>query len=445
MKRTAGVMILLAALGGCSSAQQDSEGNRKVVYDYRQQVPKPADPSWTPNKLASASYGSAPAGYTRVSPTGGAAQANAPATPAAATSTTPVQQPPALLAAPMNDLGSASSKQSAPALPTLESAAATKPAANLLAMKDTLGDPPSLKTTAASSVPNTDGKTADSLGNGPSLEMPPAPNMDSVKDLPAQAMEKAKVLAAPGADRFKELPAPGAIKTKTSEELVTSGYLPGKIPDGLDTHVLNPAVRVINNKRITLNYKINDVGPSGVSSIDVWVTHDSRTWKKLDVGTQTHPPCIVEVSDEGTYGFTLVARNGLGLGKAPPQPGDVPQVWVEVDLSKPVVHLLGVDNSATGKASVIVRWSAADRNLGPKPISLSYSEQGKGTWTNIASNLENTGRYVWPIPSHVTGRFLVRVEATDLAGNIGTAQSQEPVLIDMSQPTIAILNVEGGK
>ena len=96
------------------------------------------------------------------------------------------------------------------------------------------------------------------------------------------------------------------------------------------------------------------------------------------------------------------------------------------------------------KGTAIISWSAADKNLGPKPITLSYSDTGKGMWTPIAANLTNSGRYMWQMPSSVSGRFLVRVEATDLAGNTGSAQS-EPVLIDLSQPSISILNVECGK
>ena len=54
MKRTTTAILLLAALGGCTSTSQDSDMNKKVVYDGRRQVPRPSDPSWTPNKVAAA-------------------------------------------------------------------------------------------------------------------------------------------------------------------------------------------------------------------------------------------------------------------------------------------------------------------------------------------------------------------------------------------------------
>src|SRR5262249_31386977 len=159
-----------------------------------------------------------------------------------------------------------------------------------------------------------------------------------------------------------------------------------------------------------VNYEVKDVGPSGVSGVELWYTQDgSKTWKKRDVPPQTQPPYIIEVNDEGLYGFTLLAKNGIGLSKDPPQAGDLPQVWVEVDLTKPVVHLSAVNARCSGKSQcVVIHWTAADKNLGPRPITLSYALKPEGPWNPIATNLENTGRYEWPLPADVPCRFLIR-------------------------------------
>src|SRR6266568_5777289 len=174
MKRTVGAMILLATLGGCSSAQQDSDGNKKVVYDYRQQqVPRPADPSWTPNKLAS--NGSAPAGYTRVGST-----------------------------AALSDQGSPISKLTTTALPSADNVAPAKPPANALALRDSIGDPAPFGSATYLPGPRSDNRPAQALGNGPSLKLPPAPSMDTITNLPL----------------------PGTSKPKDQDGLVTSSYLP---------------------------------------------------------------------------------------------------------------------------------------------------------------------------------------------------------------------------
>jgi hypothetical protein len=200
---------------------------------------------------------------------------------------------------------------------------------------------------------------------------------------------------------------------------------------------------MVNSKRISLNYEIKDVGPSGVSTVDLWYTQDGTKWEKYETASQARPPFVVEVKDEGLYGFTLVARNGVGLGKRPPRTGDQPQIWVEVDTTKPVVKLLDTQISAGRDGQLLsIRWKASDSNLGPRPITVSCAEQAAGPWTVIAANLENTGLHVWQLPSGVPPRILVRVEAADLVGNVGMAQVPEPVLLDLYQPSVSIVAVD---
>ena len=87
-------------------------------------------------------------------------------------------------------------------------------------------------------------------------------------------------------------------------------------------------------------------------------------------------------------------------------------------------------------------WTATDKNLGPQPITLSYAEYADGPWTPIAAKVENTGRYVWQVPKTAFPRFLIRVEAMDLAGNVGAAQTPEPISLDLAQPVVSILAIE---
>ena len=203
-----------------------------------------------------------------------------------------------------------------------------------------------------------------------------------------------------------------------------------------------PLMRMVNSKRITLNFEVKDVGPSGLSSVELWYTQDCKDWKKHDAPPQAHS-YVVEVDEEGMYGFTLLAKSGLGLGKEPPAPGDLPQVWVMVDLSKPVVTLGEITPNLNGKTgSVAIRWKATDKNLGSTPVGLYYAEKDGGPWQPIATGLENNGRYVWQVPASAPASFFVRVDATDLAGNMGRAQTAKPVLLDTSRPTVSILDVE---
>src|SRR5262249_27082974 len=157
---------------------------------------------------------------------------------------------------------------------------------------------------------------------------------------------------------------------------------------------------------------------------ELWYTRDGKTWQKDEAAVRKGPPYTIEVPEEGMYGFTLVAKNGVGIGKQPPQPGDMPQVWVEVDLNKPTVSLLGGKHGVGTKArEITINWSAHDRNLARRPITLSYSEHADGPWLPLAANIENSGQYVWQMPSSGPATFFTRVEAVDLVGNVGSSQS----------------------
>jgi hypothetical protein len=192
-----------------------------------------------------------------------------------------------------------------------------------------------------------------------------------------------------------------------------------------------PAFRMVNTKKFSLNFEVKDVGVTGISSVDLWCTQDMHTWKKFESVQQLANALLVEVKEEGTYGFTLLARNGNGLGKAPPQPGDLPQVWVSVDLTPPAVTLSGVEMSLTSKTpGLIIRWTAKDRNFGPRPVTLSYASNPEGPWTLMAANVDNTGRYEWPLTDSVPANMYVRVQAADLNGNVGYAQTENPIRLD---------------
>jgi hypothetical protein len=209
-------------------------------------------------------------------------------------------------------------------------------------------------------------------------------------------------------------------------------------------------IRMVNARHFSLNYDVKEVGPSGVSEVDIWYTQDGNNWQKYRTKTCTKnqdgkAPYTLEinVTDEGLYGFTLVVRSGVGMSDRPPQVGDKPQVWIEVDTTKPEVQFTDiVVGRGVDKGKMFLSWRASDKNLTVKPITLSYSNNIEGPWTAIAEKLENTGRYVWNIPADVPYEFFIRGEAIDKAGNVGTAMTQKKIAVDLSQPKAQILDIE---
>jgi len=150
---------------------------------------------------------------------------------------------------------------------------------------------------------------------------------------------------------------------------VAVGNSPPAGPAALESRpvgaVAGGTVRFVNNTRISLNYDIKDVGPSKVSVVELWYTQDGRNWQKYNEDTTARSPYVGTVEREGQYGFTLLAKSGVGLGDPPPRAGDPPQIWVEVDLTKPLVQLRSVEvgrGSETGYLTI--NWQASDKNLG---------------------------------------------------------------------------------
>jgi hypothetical protein len=219
------------------------------------------------------------------------------------------------------------------------------------------------------------------------------------------------------------------------------------------------ARKYVNSKQVSLHYGLKDVGPSGVSVVELWYTiYNGRAWNKLTeypidikntADTNPSKKLKFEIQEDGVYGITLVAKSGVGFGQRPPQVGDSPQFWLEVDTVKPQVQILGVNvGNGVEKGKVTIQWDARDRNLGPTPIRLAYSEKKDGSWTTFADKLENTNRYVWTMPQQPAPpyQFYIRVEAIDMANNVGEAVTPERVKVDLSVPRATIENIEpGGK
>jgi hypothetical protein len=216
--------------------------------------------------------------------------------------------------------------------------------------------------------------------------------------------------------------------------------------EGIQSRPPDANIHLVNSLHLRLNYEIADQGRSGISKVELWYTQDPgcRRWQKLNDFAGEVRPLEFNVSGEGLYGFTIIPRSGANLAQHEPQPGEQPQMWVEVDLTKPVVRLGRTDVGRGPEAGFLtITWTASDKNLGANPIRISYAEQLAGPWTPILqTNLENTGRYQWKYPDNIPVRFYVRVEAIDRAGNIGAAESTEPVLVDLAIPKSVNLSVE---
>jgi hypothetical protein len=217
-----------------------------------------------------------------------------------------------------------------------------------------------------------------------------------------------------------------------------------------------PGVTMVNTKDVQLDFDIQDVGSSQVKSVEVWYTQDGRTWQKLPEDAPPKPPYTVKLPAEGRYGLTLIARSGVGLGLPSPKAGDAPQVWVEVDTTKPEVKNLSVEvGRGPDLGTLTVHWIAKDLHMRANPITISYMEYSKdgpaGTWQIMAANIPNQpdGHFTWTMPTSPNAplppQIVVRVEAVDQAGNVGSAATPNPISTDLSIPKARVTGVTGAK
>lgn len=202
--------------------------------------------------------------------------------------------------------------------------------------------------------------------------------------------------------------------------------------------------RVVNTHKFQLGYKIEDVGPSGIGVVELFITQDNgRKWWKYGDDPDQHSPFDVDVPQDGEYGFAIRVRSGAGLANEPPSQGEPPAIIVAVDQMPPVVEMLPVQQGQGASVNRLqIRWRIQDKYPSEKPVSLYYAANRNGPWESISGWKEDNGNFEWTVGPGVPAQLYLRVVARDLAGNVSKAESPTPVVVDLSRPSARIVDVE---
>ena len=188
-------------------------------------------------------------------------------------------------------------------------------------------------------------------------------------------------------------------------------------------------LRYSESARFSLEYELEAVGSGGVEAVELWGSLDGgNTWKRWGSDPDRQSPFDIETNGEGTYAYRIVVVSSSGLASPRPLPGELADIAVTVDSTKPDVKITGAKYGEGDRVgSLVIKYACDDTHLLPRPISLAFSETPGGPWTTIASGLRNEGEYVWPADPQLPRQFYLRIDSTDAAGNVGSYVLDQPI------------------
>jgi len=183
--------------------------------------------------------------------------------------------------------------------------------------------------------------------------------------------------------------------------------------------------------------------------IDIYYSSDNGgTWTQVAAG---------EVND-GAYPWTVpsldsaqclvrVVITDAATGTAQDTSDGV--FTITTDLTDPTVTVTNPDGgeSYAGGSTQSINWTAND-NVAVTSIDLYFSSNGGAEWAIIATGEANDGTYSWTVPGVESDQCLVKVEASDAAGNVGSDTSDAVFSITITEetpPSVTVKTPNGGE
>lgn len=236
-----------------------------------------------------------------------------------------------------------------------------------------------------------------------------------------------------------------------------SSLEPGGVPGNANAYG-QPGFKIVNDRTIKLQFKIGERPKSGIGSLELWSTRSGNDWRKVEqqfpapAEGKDDAEISYTVSQDGTYGFTLVARSNANVSQPPPSGNQPPQIWVVVDTKLPEATLTSIKFAqANDPRTLILTWKATDEHLEAMPVIFEYAPVDKsgavGKWRQLTEPLSNTGRHVCATPQLPDDayQFKVRMNVFDRAGNVTEVIYKDPISTDIAPPRVEIFDVKPTK
>lgn len=145
-----------------------------------------------------------------------------------------------------------------------------------------------------------------------------------------------------------------------------------------------------------------------------WVSKDGATWTDITTAYPNTNVCLKAFTR--TTGGTITpvpTRTPLVIPTTP---------TTSVDKKSPSVSVTSPSIMArySPGSEVTITWSSSD-NVGVTSASLFYSVDRGKNWNIISQFVPASGTYSWTLPEGLSGSLVIKVSATDAAGNVGSA------------------------
>lgn len=191
-------------------------------------------------------------------------------------------------------------------------------------------------------------------------------------------------------------------------------------------------LQLTKSRRFAWDYEVPPTrSAAGPLRAELWTTQDGGvTWQRSATDNDGRSPIDVTLPASGLFGVRLeivAVTNDDGGG---PRSGSAPDAWVGVDDEQPTVELVAISrDESTPTGALVIRYVVRDPLIAPRAARLLYSPNAEGPWATIADAAENQGEHRWAPDPSVPAKVFIRIEATDLAGNVGVATSADEVSI----------------
>ena len=222
-----------------------------------------------------------------------------------------------------------------------------------------------------------------------------------------------------------------------------SAYAAPVIPAKEVSYQSTAGAQVVSQHLFDLEYQVDDVGPSGVSAVELFVTEDGGAhWFTYGNDEDVRSPVLIDTRGEGTFGFAVRVRNGLGFADDAPQPGQTPEMVVTVDESLPAIEMAQPVMRTDGFGTIQLSWRVTDKNPASTPVRLEYAAAPNGPWTPVFDWQFDQSGYQWGVRPGTPTQLYFRLLARDAAGNVATTQTTQPVVVDLRRPVGRLLRVQ---